>query len=139
MTLKNAARYKTGALACSTAGVPCLLELARNILTGSDVTEYDFKVLPWGTQRDDDIRGASRRCKLSDVLFLAGSETEEAGEVLKVDGSVAAVLFPANGDKDFAPTSMADALQRCKLVHTSELRRVDTGTSYAEGRTATPD
>ena len=132
VTLKNAARYKTGALACSTAGVPCLLELARNILTGSDVTEYDFKVLPWGTQRDDDIRGASRRCKLSDVLFLAGSETEEAGEVLKVDGSVAAVLFPANGDKDFAPTSMADALQRCKLVHTSELRRVDTGTSYAE-------
>lgn len=127
VTLKNAARYKTGSLACSTTGVPTLLELARNISTASDATEYDFKVLSWGTNEDDRPGGgasASRRCKLSDVLFLSGSETDETGEVLKVDGSVAAVRFPSRDDNGSAPSGMADVLQRCRLVHTSELRRV---------------
>lgn len=125
VALKTAARYKTGALACSITGAPCLLELARNISTGTEASEYDFKVLPWGTQRGAENHATSRRCKLSDVIFLAGSETEELGEVLKVDGSVAAVLFPIHGDTGSAPTNMADALQKCRLVHTSELRRVD--------------
>ena len=131
--LRNAAQHKAGSLACSISGAPTLFELERKISTANDTTEYDFKVLPWPTDEQDGETASSTKCRLSEVLFLGVTEADDVGEVLKVDGNVAAVLFSSS---DSAQGGFADALQRCRLVNTSELRRASESSNTVAKRAA---
>jgi hypothetical protein len=139
VTLKEQPFHRAGALACYVVGgVACLCELSRTIVTMDDDNEHEFRVLPWGDSEPDSSHGrpASKKLRLSEVLFLAHSEPDKVGHVLKVEAGVAAVDF-SNSSTATIKSTLAEALQRCTFIQLSQLQRVDdtkASSSYVDTR-----
>lgn len=81
--------------------------------------EHDFRILSWDLDHKAQSKGrpATKKLGLSDVIFLGGSAHESVGEVLKVDGTVAAVDFTNRCEHRSSPgvdVPTIALLQRCR-------------------------